>query len=157
MNINYEIRETEEYGKGLYVLTDVSAGTCIWTYKLNENVFEYDEAQSIAYLQSLPSLKEQQRFLDASFGKGGVLCLINDDGQYMNHAPAALANCKTYLATGHCYAIKDILSGSQLFEDYASFSHPPFLFPLLKQYNCEPDYYDLPGQPPATPTPCVIL
>jgi len=157
MNINYEIRETEEYGKGLYVLADVATGTCIWTYKLNENVFEYDEQQSIAYLESLPNLKEQQRFLDASFGKGTVLCLINDDGQYMNHAPAALANCKTDLETGHCYAIQDIVAGAQLFENYASFSHPPFLFPLLKQYNCEPDYYDLPGQQRHSPTPCVIL
>jgi hypothetical protein len=155
MNIPYEIRETEQYGKGLYVLADVAAGTCIWTYKLNENVFEYNEAQSIAYLQSLPSLKEQQRFLDASFGKGGVLCLINDDGQFMNHSP--LANCKTDLASGYCYAIQDIPAGAQLFENYASFTHPPFLFPLLKEYNCEPDYYDLPGQSPATLIPCVIL
>jgi SET domain-containing protein len=138
MNINYEIRETPNYGKGLFVLSDIPAGTCIWTYKLNEN----DEQQSIAYLESMPSLKAQQRFLDASFGKGDLLCLINDDGQYINHA--APPNCKTDIFTGHCYANKDISAGEQLFEDYASFSHPSFLFPLLKKYDCEPDYYDLP-------------
>lgn len=141
MNIHYEIRETA-FGKGLFVLESVPAGTCIWSYKLNKNVFEYDETQSIAYLESMPSLRAQQRFLDSSFGKGPVLCLINDDGQYINHS--VTPNCKTDLSTGHCYTIEDIAKGEQIYEDYSSFSHPPFLFPLLKKYDCEPDYYDLP-------------
>lgn len=144
MNINYEIRETENYGKGIFVLEDVPLGTCIWSYKLNENVSEYDAQQSIDYLQSLATLNEQQRFLDSSFGRGDKLCLIIDDGQYVNHADAP--NCKTDLSTGHCYAIQDIATGEQIFEDYTSFTHPPFLFPLLKQYECEPDYYELPCQ-----------
>jgi hypothetical protein len=143
MNIHYEIRETA-YGKGLFTLEAVKAGTCIWSYKLNKNVFEYDEQQSIAYLQSMTTLREQQRFLDSSFGKGSVLCLINDDGQYVNHADASECNCQTDLTTGHCYAIEDLVAGEQILEDYSSFTHPPFLFPLLKQYDCEPDYYALP-------------
>ena len=151
MNINYEIRETEQYGKGLYVLEDVKIGTCVWTYKLTENVFEYDEAQSQAYLQGLSDLNSQQRFLDSSFGKGDVLCLITDDGQYMNHHESP--NCKTNLSNGNCYALRDITAGEQLFEDYTSFSHPPFLFPLLKMYQCEPDYYELPCQIPCHTKP----
>ena len=143
MNINYEIRETA-FGKGIFVLEDVPKGTCIWTYKINENVTEYNEQQSIDYLQNLPTLRAQQRFLDSSFGRGDVLCLIIDDGQYVNHSDEP--NCKTDLSTGHCYAIQDIVSGEQIYEDYTSFTHPPFLFPLLKQYDCEPDYYELPRQ-----------
>jgi hypothetical protein len=143
MNIYYEVRETDHCGKGLFTLEDIQAGTCIWTYKVNENVFEYDAAQSAAYLQSLPDLKAQQQFLNSSFGKGAVLCLITDDGQYVNHADAP--NCKTDLSTGHCYAIKYIKKGEQIFEDYTSFTHPSFLFPLLKLYDCEPDYYPLPA------------
>jgi len=146
MNINYEVRETEHYGKGLYALTNIPVGTRIWTYKLNENVFEYDADQSINHLQNLPSLKAQQRFLDSSFGKGEVLSLIIDDGQYVNHAAAPDCNCKTDLSTGHCYASKNIEVGDQLYEDYTSFTHPSFLFPLLKMYDCEPDYYELPIQ-----------
>jgi hypothetical protein len=142
MNIDYEIRNTDGTGKGIYALKPVKYGTCIWTYKLNINVIEFNQEQSIEYLQSLPNLKAQQRFMDLSFGKGDVLCLIIDDGQYVNHADAP--NCKTDLNTGHCYAIEDIDAGQQIFEDYRSFSHPPFLFPLLKQYDCEPYYYDLP-------------
>jgi hypothetical protein len=144
MNINYEIRETDYYGKGVYALDTISAGTCIWTYKLNENVFEYDENESIKYLNSLQNLKEQQKFLDTSFGKGEVLSLIIDDGQYVNHAEMPLYNCKTDQSNGNCYAIRDIGSGEQIFEDYLSYSHPPFLISLLKQYNCEPDYYEIP-------------
>jgi len=142
MNINYEIRETENYGKGIFSLETIKIGTCIWIYKLNENVFEYDHEQSTAYLQNLPDLKARQSFLDSSFGKGDVLCLITDDGQYVNHAD--VPNCKTDLSTGHCYAIQDIRKGEQILEDYTSFTHPPFLFPLLKLYQCEPDYYLLP-------------
>jgi hypothetical protein len=144
MNINYEIREIDEYGKGIFASADIKASMCIWTYKLNENVFEYDEYQSEIHLNSLADLAAQQSFLDFSFGKNNVLCLIIDDGQYMNHADASNCNCKTDLVTGHCYAIRDIKAGEQLFEDYLSFSHPPFLYKLLKKYNCEPDYYVLP-------------
>ena len=145
MNIPYEIRVTDDYGKGVYASAAIKTGTLVWSYKLNENVVEYDEAESIAHLQSLPTLKAQQRFLDASFGKGAVLCLIVDDGQYVNHADAPACNCRTDLSTGHCYARKDIAAGEQITEDYSSFTHPPFLFPLLKQYNCEPDYYQMPS------------
>ena len=144
MNINYEIRETDNYGKGLFALEDIKAGAFIWTYMLNKNVFEYDAEQSAAYLQSLPDLNRQQQFLDLSFGKGDVLCLITDDGQYVNHSDTP--NCKTDLSSGHCYAIQDIEKGAQILEDYSSFTHPPFLFPLLKLYECEPDYYALPDQ-----------
>jgi hypothetical protein len=158
MNINYELRETKDYGKGLFTLETIPAGARIWTYTLNENVFEYNADQSIAHLQSLPNLAAQQRFLDASFGKAEVLCLITDDGQYMNHASAPDCNCKTDLQTGHCYSLRPIPAGEQLFEDYASFSHPPFLFPLLKQYNCEPNYYALPAaESPFSINLCNIL
>ena len=146
MNINYEIRKTDHYGKGLYALENIPVGTRIWSYKLNENVFEYDAEQSITHLQNLPSLKAQQRFLDSSFGKGDVLCLIIDDGQYVNHAATPGCNCKTDLSTGHCYASQNIQAGDQLFEDYTYFTHPSFLYPLLKMYDCEPDYYELPIQ-----------
>ena len=78
MNIDYEIRENK-YGKGIYVLEDVKANTCIWTYKLNNNVFEYSSEQSISHLEQLPTLEEQQRFLELTFGKGDKLCLITDD------------------------------------------------------------------------------
>ena len=95
MNINYEIRETNDFGKGIFVLEDIPSGLCIWTYNLNINVFEYNEQECIAYLKKLPNLSSQQSFLNYSFGKGELLCLINDDGQYMNHAEGNSSNCKT--------------------------------------------------------------
>jgi hypothetical protein len=141
MNVPYEVRETNNYGKGLYALTDIIRGTLIWEYKLNENVLEYDEKQSISCLESLPSLQEQQRFLDVTFGRDDLLCLIMDDGQYMNHAEGEKSNCMTLLVSGNCYARRDIKAGEQLFEDYSQYSHPEFLLPLLKKYDCEPTYY----------------
>ena len=144
MNINYEIRTTVDFGKGIFALENIPTGTCIWSYKLNTNVVEYNEQQCEDYLRTLPNLSAQQRFLNYSFGKGEKLCLINDDGQYMNHAEACDANCKTDLVTGHCFSTRDIKACEQLFEDYATFSHPLFLYKLLQQYECKPEYYDLP-------------
>ena len=145
MNIYYEIRSTDEYGKGIFTLQDIPAGTCIWTYDLNNNVFEYDEKQAIRYLESRPNLSDQQSFLNFSFGRGELLCLINDDGQYMNHAVEPLCNCKTDLSTGHCFSSRTIRRGEQLFEDYSAYSHPSFLYKLLEKYDCKPDYYDIPN------------
>jgi hypothetical protein len=143
MNINYEIKQTEDYGRGIFCLENISSGMCVWTYNPNINVLEYNETQCIEHLSNLNTLTDQQRFLDKAFGRGNVLCLITDDGVYMNHADANVCNCKTDLITGNCFAIRDIKKGEQLFEDYASFSHPPFLFELLKKYECEPTYYNV--------------
>jgi hypothetical protein len=143
MNVSYEIKDTHIYGKGIYALADISRGTLVWEYKLNENVLEYDKHQSIEYLETLCTLEDQQHFLDVSFGKNDVLCLILDDGQYMNHAEGEGSNCLTLLVSGNCYAKRDILAGEQLFEDYSQYSHPSFLYPLLKKYDCEPCYYNL--------------
>jgi SET domain-containing protein len=71
-----------------------------------------------------------------------MLCFIKDDGKYMNHSTEP--NCGTDMSTGDTYAIRDIEPGEQLFEDYAKFEHPPFLFPLLEKYKCAPNYYDIP-------------
>ena len=149
MNIYYEIRTTDEFGKGIFALENISSGTCIWSYILNSNVFEYDEQQAEAYLIKMDNLSDQQSFLNFSFGRGELLCLINDDGQYMNHADASMCNCKTDLITGNCYAKRAIIKGEQLFEDYSVYSHPSFLYKLLQKYDCEPDYYELPAQVPA--------
>jgi len=140
MNIDYEIRENK-YGKGIYVLEDVKANTCIWTYKLNDNVFEYSAEQSILHLEQLPTLEEQKRFLEITFGKGDKLCLITDDGKYVNHSETP--NCKTDLINGNCYSIRDIKKDEEILEDYNNFVHPPFLFPLLEKYNSEPTYYTI--------------
>ena len=140
MNIEYEIRENK-YGKGIYVLEDVKKNTCIWTYKLNNNVFEYSAEQSITHLEQLPTLEEQQRFLELTFGKGDKLCLITDDGKYVNHSEKP--NCKTDLINGNCYSLRDIKKDEEILEDYNNFTHPPFLFPLLEKYNSEPSYYTI--------------
>jgi hypothetical protein len=144
MNFIYEIRDTRDFGKGIFILEEIKVGSCVWFYKLNENVFEYDEEKTIHHLNVMNNLQDQQHFLDITFGKNDMLCLITDDGKYMNHADKSSYNfnCKTDLMTGNCYALRDIKIGEQLFEDYSTFSHPEFLYILLKKYNCEPNYYN---------------
>lgn len=70
------------------------------------------------------------------------LCLVIDDGRYMNHSTDP--NCLTDMETGYTYAIRNIEPDEQLFEDYGTFDHPSFLLPLLQKYDCAPNYYELP-------------
>jgi hypothetical protein len=142
MNFKYDIRETPDLGKGIFTLEEIKTGSCVWFYKLNDNVVEYDEEKTIKHLNAMTNLHDQQYFLDITFGKNELLCLITDDGKYMNHADKPSCNCKTDLTSGNCYALRDIKIGEQLFEDYSTFSHPAFLYTLLKKYNCEPSYYN---------------
>ena len=62
--------------------------------------------------------------------------------QFINHScnPTVLFNTTTM----ELESVRDIKAGEQLFEDYATFSHPAFLFPLLEKYECTPDYYQIP-------------
>jgi len=142
MQIAYEIKEFADYGKGIYALEDIPKGTCIWKYKKNINVIEYDMNASIKYLSKL-DFQDAQHFLDMSYGRNNVLCSILDDGQYMNHSTKP--NCKSKIKTnGNTYAKRKIRKGEQLFEDYTTFDHPAFLYPLLLKYQCVPIYYKLP-------------
>jgi len=144
MNICYEIKHTPIYGNGIYATEPVHKGCLIWEYRLFKNVLEFNKEQSIAYLHALANLERQQHFLDITYGRGDVLCLILDDGKNINHADGEQSNCVTDLMTGNCYAKRDIAIGEQLFEDYTTYTHPPFLLDLLAKYDCAPTYYELP-------------
>lgn len=136
MEIQYEIKNTI-YGKGLFTKEHIISGKCIWKYI---NVLEYDEFACKEYLRSLKP-DEAIQFLDLSYGRGEKLCLITDDGRFINHSETP--NCKTNMITGDVYAIKDISIGDELFEDYASFDHPSYIYDLLEFYQCKPDYYNI--------------
>ena len=144
MEIPYQIKETI-LGKGLFTLSFIKTGTLIWTYRLNLNALEYDAVESQFHLDSL-SKDKQREFLDYTFGIGDKLCLIIDDGVYINHAFGNTSNCKTCMKTGNCFAWRNIEAGEEIFEDYTQFDHPPFLFKLLEKYDAAPDYYQLPNK-----------
>jgi len=141
MNIDYSIEKCS-YGFGIFTNTFIPRGTCIWFYKLNSNVIEFDENNTLKYLDTL-SKNQAIEFLDMSYGRNDKLCLILDDGKYMNHMNKPYNNCKSDPITGHTYAIRDIYTYEQLYEDYSDFDHPYFLNYLLTKYNCKPDYYEL--------------
>ena len=140
MQILYERRDSGlGIGLGLFSSRRVTSGTCIWRFQSGVNVSEYDEAATFRHLAK-KSLLEAQQWLDLTYGFRGKICEILDDGKYMNHSETP--NCRTDPQTGHTYAIRDIHEGEQLFEDYSSFDHPPFLYVCLEKYNCAPKYYD---------------
>ena len=138
VQVPYEVLDTD-YGKGLFATAKVPAGSLVWGYVQGVNVREYDEEAALAHL-STKTFKECQRWLDLTYGQRGMLCEVLDDGKYMNHSTSP--NCKTRHG-GNTYAVRDIEPGEQLYEDYTTFDHPDFLYPLLEKYECAPDYYEL--------------
>jgi len=156
MEVAYAVRPSKVAGQGLFVTEAVKAGTCVWRYMINENVLEFDAQASRAHLANMATLAAQQDFLNSTFGRGQKLCLILDEGRFMNHAAAPLNNCRTDLRTGNCFAVRDLAVDEELLEDYASFAHPDFLYDLLSQYECAPAYYELPlAKVPVTKVPVV--
>jgi hypothetical protein len=139
--VPYELRDAEFGGQGLYAVSHIPQGTLVWKFVAGDNVVEYDEAAATRHLSTL-SMADAKVFLDLTYGIGDKLCYITDDGRYMNHSTQP--NCITDMATGHTYALRDIAPNEQLFEDYARFEHPVFLFPLLERYQCAPSYYQIP-------------
>jgi len=144
MEIAYSKQPSHIAGEGLFAQEPVLAGTCVWRYMTNENVLEFDAKACRAHLANMTTLSAQQEFLNVTFGRGQKLCLILDEGRFINHAAPPNQNCRTDLRSGNCYALRDIAPGEELLEDYAAFAHPDFLYDLLAQYNCAPAYYQLP-------------
>ena len=152
MQVEYNVKdslqlyENKSIGYGLFLNKKIIKNTLIWKYERDVNVLEYNEMAARQELKRLDKIKRAsaQHFLDITYGRGDKLCLIQDAGQYINHASRPRCNCITDATTGNVYALRDILAGEVLFDDYSSFDHPSFLIPLLAYYECLPTYYLLP-------------
>ena len=129
------------FGLGLMSKEKIKKGEVVWK-PTSKNVILYNEEECIKYLNSIQSDLKKKFFLDHSFGVKNKLCLLLDDGKYMNHSLSP--NCFTDMDTIITYALRDIEIGEELFEDYTKFDHPPFLYNFLEKYNCYPDYYEVP-------------
>ena len=145
MQVPYEIKEIDSLGLGLFAQIDIEAGTMIWKYS-KDNTREFTQVEAVEHIESLSSLNEQQKFLDLTYGIDDKLVLILDEGKLMNHDknPNCSSVLKEYNIDHHCYAIRNIKAGEQFSEDYGTYSHPSFLYDLLKKYDCYPDYYQVP-------------
>jgi hypothetical protein len=142
MQIPYEVRDSD-FGRGLFATEFSPAGSLVWQYNNGVNIMEYDEQSANAHIATL-TFQEAQRFLDLTYGQRGLLSEVLDDGKYMNHSENP--NCSTSKG-GNTYAVRDIHPGDELYEDYRTFDHPKFLYPLLDKYECAPDYYELTPRP----------
>ena len=119
MQISYEKKNSAlDIGDGLFAKQFVPTGTLVWKYTAGVNVLVYDGKAATNRLANVPTLEMAQNWLDMTYGLNGFLHEILDDGKYMNHSETP--NCKTR-ENGDTYALRDILTGEQLFEDYTSF------------------------------------
>jgi hypothetical protein len=107
----------------------------------NKNVLTFNETNLESFLRNLSSYEKVKMFLDFSYGVSGEIHYIIDDGKYINHSLEP--NCFTIMKDATMVALRDIEIGEMLTENYSTYTHPHYLKRILKDYDCEPDYYTM--------------
>jgi SET domain-containing protein len=136
MQVAYEVKNAA-FGKGLFATKDIARGTLIWQHgKANLHLLE-GEAAAQEYLSALTA-EEMVQFLHAAYWSGSTLVDLRlDDGQFFNH------NAKPNVALGEAikgpdgvleakstYALRDIVSGEELVDDYKTYGWSCLLYTL---------------------------
>ena len=84
-------------------------------------------------------------FLQHVYHDGGTLNWILDDGKLVNHS--ASPNTGRVLGSEEplsSYALQDLAAGEEVMEDYSTYSYPPWLLALSRQYGEDFSYFTLP-------------
>lgn len=143
LQIKYEIRNDNYGGLGIFACKPIIKGTLIWCGKENVNIKTYNEHTLTSYLNTL-KFEECNKFIHEIYCKNGKIYHIIDDGMKMNHSNNP--NCYTEEST-EVYATRNIDINEQLFEDYRTYDHPPYLMKIYEKYNYDNlinSYYEMP-------------
>jgi hypothetical protein len=128
-------------GRGLGVFADqfIPANTKIAEISGESKYFNEEEA--LAYLESLPSDEERVYWLIHVYGFKDKIALDPYDLLMFNHSfsPNMTMVVNDY-NDAYLNALRDILKGEELTEDYNSYPDLPFLDQLLGQYGIVEDY-----------------
>ena len=130
-HIPYEVQDTA-YGKGLFALVDIPAGTLLWKCTTGPkgtpgvNVYSFsNEEQARARLAEL-TREEAAYWMDHVYMFDGKLNEIIDDGKLWNHSETP---CTGLPPRGDefdwesSYSIRDIKAGEELLDDYGRDRH----------------------------------
>ncbi len=135
--VKTELRMTPDKGIGVFAAQFIPANTVVYE---SEPQY-YTEEEAAAYLESLPSLQEQQKWLDHAYGSLGKVCMDLFDPVMVNHSDNPTLMDKTSakgLNTNAATALCDINEGEELTENYRMYSLTPAYVRLCKKYGvCE--------------------
>lgn len=141
-NVEVKFRRSPVHGMGVFAHQPIAAGTRVW---------QFDPSMHVSDLADLAALSLERLHYALHGGylhhPTGKLVWYEDGMQYMNHAVGRGANLGgTWhaLEQEHNVALRDIVPGEELFEDYGYWSllglHPEHWLRKLYRDFC-PEHY----------------
>lgn len=113
LTVKTSLRHSAIHGMGVFAEQFIAAGTVVWQFQP-----EFDFRVSEESVAALPEIA-RQKLLHYSAKWGGGYVISADDARFLNHSEAP--NLRTMDEPDCDIAIRDILIGEELFEDYREF------------------------------------
>jgi hypothetical protein len=137
---------SEEKSYGVFAKQDISAKCLLWK-ATPQNTRTFTAPQFIEHIESLSALTERRRFLDATYGWGGLMWLPLDDSVYWNHSVTPNTMPGEFEGINDAYAVRDIQKGEELMCNYRAFEYPEWLLTLYSRYDIDTAFIWM-GKPP---------
>lgn len=111
--VKTSLRHSPIHGFGVFAEEFIPAGTVVWRY-----VEGFDSRLSEEFVLSLPPEGQAAIRHYSAFWKGGYV-VSADDARFLNHSESA--NLRTTAEPDEDIAVRDILPGEELTENYREF------------------------------------
>ena len=127
--VKAELRMTANKGIGVFAKEFIPANTRIDNF----NITYYNEQETMAYLDSLPTDEHRKYWLEHVYGKKGMIACADGDDKMVNHSSNPTL---VELEDGHDYTTRDVYEGEELTQDYTAFEDRiPFVDELCRRYG----------------------
>lgn len=134
----YVVQLAPGKGKAVFTTEPIKARSKVWspTY-----VKTYDEKEFEKRIEGLSETKIKY-LLNHVYGKNNKLIECLGDGEYVNHSKTNNNICDGMgldppIDDNHecCYAMRDILAGEELVDNYSYYDNPQWYLDLCKKYD----------------------
>ena len=140
--VKAELRMTPDKGIGVFATEFIRKSTHVY----EAEPFCCSEEEASTYLESLPATNKEQHFwLDHVYVSQGKICLDPHDTIRINHDdnPTMSNKLLRKIPEKNCgIALRDILEGEELTEDYRAYDPDPEVRSLCKKFNREIEEYE---------------
>ncbi len=150
LEINYNIENSKDKGKGIFTLQTISMYSLIWDFN-KADVYIYNEYNAIKLISKLIKDNDIHTLLIYSYFKDNLLVDIrNDDGRFFNHSnnPNVVLgyilinnNIPGNFDPNSTYALRDIEIGEELVDNYNTYGNEPEWYKnILEEYKIDISY-----------------
>ena len=141
MQVEYDIKPDNYGGYGIFSKTYIKNGTIIWNIETSKCIIIPSNAIK-TYINSL-SQESLNNCLKYSYfdHNGDLIDITLDDGRFFNHSNHSNNILSNINNTNITYAIKDIIPGEELLDNYNMYGKEPIWYiNLLKNNNITMKY-----------------